>query len=62
MNKTGQSEYDRFVNLTERILSVPKTEILRREAEYKKQAALNVKRRGPKPKIKPSASPGPAVS
>jgi hypothetical protein len=63
MSKTGQSEYDRFVNLTDRILSVPKKEILRREAEYKRQSALNVNRRGPKPKIKTSASgPGPAVS
>jgi hypothetical protein len=41
-------------------MSVPKTEILRREAEYKKMADANPNKRGPKPKakrkVKPSAS------
>ena len=41
-------EFDRFSNLVSHVLSVPKTEILRREAEYEKQAALNPNRRGPK--------------
>jgi hypothetical protein len=53
------AEYERFTNAVERIMSVPKTEILRREAEYKKQADLNPRKRGPKPKrkaMKPSAS------
>jgi hypothetical protein len=45
----------------ERILSVPKTEILRREEEYRKQADANPHKRGPKRKVKPSASPDPAV-
>lgn len=53
-------EYDAFTSAVEHIMSVPKTEILRREAEYRKQAALNPHKRGPKPKIKrkikPSAS------
>lgn len=35
------------------ILAVPRAEIVRREAEYKKQSALNPNRRGPKPKSKP---------
>ena len=42
----------------EHIMSVPKAEILRREAEYKKVADANPNKRGPKPKrkIKSSAS------
>jgi hypothetical protein len=57
-------EYDAFSALVSRILSVPKTEILRREAEYQKQAALNPKKRGPKRKVKPSypSVPDPAAS
>jgi hypothetical protein len=57
--KSGQrtpSEFDAFTNLVDRVLSVPHAEILRREAEYKKQTAQNPHRRGPKPKIKSSAS------
>jgi len=54
------SEFDKFSHLVDRVLTVPKAEILRREAEYQKQAALNPKRRGPKRKIKPSAGPVPA--
>lgn len=53
-------EYERFSHLVAKVISVPKTEILRREAEYQKQSASNPKRRGPKRKAKPSASPGPA--
>jgi len=45
-----RSEFDAFTQTVERILSVPKSEILRREAEYQKQAAKNPNRRGPKPK------------
>ena len=37
-------------------MSVPKAEILRREAEYKQQAALNPNKRGPKPRRKRKAS------
>jgi hypothetical protein len=50
------AEYDAFTGAVERIMAVAKTEILRREAEYKRQADLNPRKRGPKPKIKPSAS------
>ncbi len=53
-------EYATFTNAVEHIMSVPKTEILRREAEYKKQADANPHKRGPKPKkkrrVRPSAS------
>jgi hypothetical protein len=45
----------RFDALVRRVLSVPHEEIVRREAEYKRQSALNPNRRGPKPKIERSA-------
>lgn len=58
-----KNEYEAFSSLVSRVLSVPKTEVLRREAEYEKQAALNPNRRGPKRKPKQiSASPGPAAA
>lgn len=40
----------RFDALVRKVLSVPHDEIMRREAEYKRQSAMNPKRRGPKPK------------
>jgi hypothetical protein len=49
-------EYERFTAAVEHIMSVPKAEILRREAEYKKQADANPHKRGPKRKIKSPAS------
>jgi len=51
-------EYETFTAAVEHIMSVPKAEILRREAEYKKMADANPNKRGPKPKrkVKPSAS------
>jgi hypothetical protein len=42
----------RFDALVRKVLSVPHEEIVRREAEYKRQSALNPHRRGPKPKRK----------
>lgn len=44
------SEFDAFTQVVDKVLSVPKSEILRREAEYRKQADLNPRKRGPKPK------------
>jgi hypothetical protein len=43
--------HQRFDALVRKVLSVPHEEIVRREAEYKRQSALNPNRRGPKPKI-----------
>lgn len=57
---SNSAEFTRFSSLVSRVLSVPKTEILRREAEYQREAAKNPKRRGPK--RKPSAAPGPVAS
>lgn len=50
------AEYYAFTNAVERIMAVPKAEILRREAEYRKQADLNPRKRGPKRRVKPSVS------
>lgn len=59
------TEYEAFTNAVDRIMSVPKTEILRRETEYKRQADANPHKRGPKPKtkrkVKPSVSSGHVV-
>ena len=43
-------EYDAFKDLLGKVLSVPHSEIVKREAEYQRQAAQNPNRRGPKPK------------
>jgi hypothetical protein len=48
-----------FTSAMKHILTIPKEEILRREAEYKAKANMNPRKRGPKPKTKPSASHGP---
>ena len=48
-------EYDAFTALVDRVLSVSHEEIKRREAEYRKRADANPRKRGPKRKVKPSA-------
>jgi hypothetical protein len=45
-------EYDAFKSLLSRVLSVPHSVIMEREAEYQRQSKLNPNRRGPKPKRK----------
>jgi predicted RNA binding protein len=45
-------EYNRFTNLVDRLMSVSHEEMQRREAEYRKQAEANPRRRGPKPGTK----------
>jgi hypothetical protein len=49
------AEFDEFTKLVDQVLSVPHSEIARREKEYQKQVAQNPKRRGPKQKVKPPA-------
>jgi hypothetical protein len=61
MKRKTNTEFDAFTKLTDRVLSVPRTEMLRREKEYQEQVALNPKRRGPKRKIK-SSTDGPETS
>ena len=48
----GPEAFTRFDTLVRKVLSVPHEEIMRREAEYKKQSLENPNRRGPKPKVK----------
>jgi hypothetical protein len=56
----GQEAFKRFDAAMGALLSVSHDELKRREEAYKKQAALNPRKRGPKPKRK-SVSPDPAV-
>ena len=49
--ETVSTHFDAIVR---KVLAVPRQEIIRREAEYKRQSAMNPNRRGPKPKIKSS--------
>ena len=51
----GPKAFRQFDRIVGGILAVPHAEIQRREAEYRKQAAQNPNRRGPKRKAKPSA-------
>jgi len=51
-HKVPTSEFDAFTNTVDRLLSVSHSEIQKREQEYQKQAALNPRKRGPKPKRK----------
>jgi hypothetical protein len=52
-----------FLNVVDQVFSVSREEMLRREAEYRKQVDANPRRRGPKRKAvkPPSASPDPAA-
>jgi hypothetical protein len=54
--KSKPTEREAFDTLVGRVLSIPHSEIVRREQEYQKQAAQNPKRRGPKRKVKASAA------
>jgi hypothetical protein len=51
----GPEAFTRFDNEMKFLLSVPHSTIARRERAYKKKSLANPNRRGPKPKIKPSA-------
>jgi hypothetical protein len=51
----GPEAATRFDALVRKVLSVPHEEIMRREAEYRHRSLANPNRRGPKPKVKPSA-------
>jgi hypothetical protein len=50
------AEYVKFTSLVEQVMSVPKSVVKERMAEYQKQVDANPKRRGPKRKNATSAS------
>ena len=50
VNSGSLSEYERFKAFLGRVLSVPHSVIVEREAEYQRQSKLNPNRRGPKRK------------
>jgi hypothetical protein len=43
-------EYQRFTSLVDKVLSVSREELLKRQEEYKRQSEANPNRRGPKRK------------
>jgi hypothetical protein len=51
----GPGAFKRFDEGMRQILSVPHSTLVRRERAYKKKSLANPNRRGPKPKVKPSA-------
>lgn len=56
-------EFNAFSALVSRVVRIPKTEILRREAEYKKESAKDPSRQGRgRKKAKPSVAPVPTAS
>ncbi|HKV54892.1 MAG TPA: hypothetical protein VJN94_09635 [Candidatus Binataceae bacterium] len=57
----GPQATARFKTTMRAILAVPHAEVLQREEEYRKQSALNPRKRGPKRKVKPSAGRAPAA-
>jgi hypothetical protein len=57
----GPEAFRRFDQGMTQILSVSHATLVRREKKYRKTVDANPNRRGPKRKVKPSASPDPAV-
>jgi hypothetical protein len=58
---TNPDQFERFDAMVRKVLSVPHSEIVRREKEYKRRSELNPRKRGPKSK-RESVSPGPPAS
>lgn len=57
MSKARPSkEYARFDRMVGQLLTVPKAELDARVQAHKERAALNPRKRGPKPKVSDSAS------
>ena len=55
MKTEPATEYENFKILLGKLIAVPHSVIVEREAAYQEQAALNPNRRGPKPKRKPAS-------
>ena len=49
-------EFQRFDSAVRTLLTVPKTEFQRLHAEHRERSAQNPRKRGPKPKVKPSVA------
>jgi len=49
-------DFQAFRDLTDRLLAVPRATIQERLAQYREASAQNPRKRGPKPKVKPSSS------
>ena len=60
MKSKTNPEFNAFTNAVDRLLTVPHDEMQRREKEYRERVSQNPRKRGPKKKVKTSASPGPA--
>ncbi len=56
----GEEAFKRFENAMRAVVKVPREVIQKQIAEHRKQVEANPNRRGPKRKVKPSASPDPA--
>jgi hypothetical protein len=56
MSMKVSAELEAFTKMVDHVLTVSRGELKRREEEYKKRADANPRKRGPKPKVKPSAS------
>jgi hypothetical protein len=56
MKSKPNPEFDAFTRTVDKLLSIPREELQRREKEYREQVARNPRKRGPKRKIKPSVS------
>ncbi len=54
--KTSE-EFDRFTALVDQVIAVPRSEVQKREEEYKRKTEGDPKRRGPKPKASQKAKP-----
>jgi hypothetical protein len=52
----SSKEYTAFDKLMGKLLAVPKDTLNERMAEHREKAAQNPRKRGPKPKVSPSAS------
>jgi len=52
MKRHGNPEFAEFTRTVDKLLSVPREELQRREKEYREQVARNPRKRGPKKKIK----------
>jgi hypothetical protein len=57
----GSEAWDRFTKTMKHVISVPHAEIQKRIEAHRAEVAKNPDRRGPKRKVKPSASPASGV-